>query len=285
MSERRSYLAAAFNARPLGMPVPPNWFALAAFALLGALINPGFWLIGAGIEGLYLWTLSRNERFRAIVDANGTGGQSNWDSRYQTMIAPLDADAREVQAAMEHQAAEIVRILSRVGANESQIGDVRQMAWLHLKLLAARASLIQVISVAADEHRSMDEQEQRVANRLKRGDADDELRRSLEQQLQVIQSRRAAHADAERRRELVDAELERLRQQIALVREQALLATDEHSVRQSLDALSASLNEANRWLKDQRELFAGLDDLTDEPPPAELLQPKVSTGRRRKVSE
>lgn len=289
MSERRSYLAAAFNARPLGMPVPPNWFALAAFALLGALINPGFWLIGAGIEGLYLWTLSRNERFRAIVDANidggGTGGQANWDSRYQSMIAPLDADAREVQTAMEHQAAEIVRILSRVGANESQIGDVRQMAWLHLKLLAARASLIQVISVAADEHRSMDEQEQRVTNRLKRGDADDELRRSLEQQLQVIQSRRAAHADAERRRELVDAELERLRQQIALVREQALLATDEHSVRQSLDALSASLNEANRWLKDQRELFAGLDDLTDEPPPAELLQPKVGTGRRRKVSE
>jgi hypothetical protein len=283
MSERRSYLAAAFNARPFGMPVPPNWFGLAAFALLGVLINPGFWLIGAGIEGLYLWTLSRNERFRATVDAGS--GQTNWDSRYQSMVAPLDAQARDVQTAMEHQATEIVQILSRVGANESQIGDVRQMAWLHLKLLAARASLIQVISVAADEHRSMDEQEQRVANRLKRGDADDELRRSLEQHLQVIQSRRAAHADAQRRRELVDAELERLRQQISLVREQALLATDEHSVRQSLDALSASLNEANRWLKDQRELFAGLDDLTDEPPPAELLQPKVSAGRRPRVSE
>ena len=68
------------------------------------------------------------------------------------------------------------------------------------------------------------------------------------------------------------------------MREQALLATDEHSVRQSLDALSASLNEANRWLKDQRELFAGLDDLIDEPPP-ELLQPKASAGRRRSVSE
>lgn len=287
MSEKRSYLAAAFNARPLGMPVPPNWFVLAAFALLGALINPGFWLIGAGVEGLYLWTLSRNERFRATVDANA--GQSNWDSRYQSMVAPLDAGAREVQTAMERQAAEIVQILARVGANESQIDDVRQMAWLHLKLLAARASLIQVISVAADEQRSMDEQEQRVAARLKR-DADDELRRSLEQQLQVIQSRRAAHADAKRRRELVDAELERLRQQISLVREQALLATDEHSVRQSLDALSASLNEANRWLKDQRELFAGLDDLTDEPPP-ELLQPKAGVGRRssadhkRRVSE
>jgi chromosome segregation ATPase len=282
MSERRSYLAAAFNAKPFGMPVPPNWFALAAFGLLGALINPGFWLIGAGVEGLYLWALSRSERFRKAIDATSPV-QQKWDSRYQSLIDPLDGDARDVQGALERQAAEIVQLLSRVGANESQIGDVRQMVWLHLKLLAARASLVEVLQVANRERRNLEEQEQRLAERIKH--ADDELRRSLEQQVMVIQSRRAAHADANRRCNIVDAELERLRQQIALVREQALLATDEHSVAQSLDALSASLNEANRWLKDQRELFAGLDDMTDEAPPAELLQPKSSTSRRQRVSE
>jgi chromosome segregation ATPase len=282
MSERRSYLAAAFNAKPLGMPVPPNWFALAAFGLLGALINPGFWLIGVGLEGLYLWTLSRSERFRKAIDAMSPG-QQKWDSRYQALIDPLDGDARDVQGALERQAAQIMQLLSRVGANESQIGDVRQMVWLHLKLLAARASLVEVLQVANRERRNLEEQEQRLAERIKH--ADDELRRSLEQQVTVIQSRRTAHADASRRCNLVDAELERLRQQIALVREQALLATDEHSVAQSLDALSASLNEANRWLKDQRELFAGLDDMTDEAPPAELLQPKQNMGRRQRVSE
>ena len=80
--------------------------------------------------------------------------------------------------------------------------------------------------------------------------------------------------------ELVDAELGRLRQQVSLVREQALLATDENNMAQSLDALSASLNEANRWLKDQRELFAGLDNFTDEPPPADLLASKRATQAR-----
>ena len=284
MSEPRSYLAAAFNARPFGMPVAPNWFGIAAFGLLGALVSPGFWLIGLGVEGLYLWMLSRHPHFRATVDAS-SGSQPNWNARYQSLIDPLDADARDTQASMEQQAAEIARLLTRVGANESQIGDVRQMAWLHLKLLAARASLVQVMQLAGKEKRSMDEQERRIEERLKRGDADDELRRSLEQQVTVIQSRRTAHADAERRQELVDAELDRLRQQISLVREQALLATDEHSVAQSLDSLSASLNEANRWLKDQRELFAGLDDLTDEPPPAELLRPKPAAARRQKVAE
>jgi hypothetical protein len=284
MSERRSYLGAAFNARPFGMPVPPNWFILAAFGLLGLIVSPGFWLIGAGIEGLYLWAVSRNARFRAAVDAEGKPGAS-WDSRYQSLVAYLDAEARDLQAGIELQATEIIELLSRTGATESQIADVRQMAWLHLKLLAARASFLQVIQSAQRERGNLQEQQERIEARLKRGDADDNLRRSLEQQLEVIRSRQAAHADAERRRELVEAELERLRQQVSLVREQALLATDEHSSAQSLDALSASLNEANRWLKDQRELFAGLEGLTDEPPPAELLRPKAAAGKRQRVSE
>jgi hypothetical protein len=285
MSGRRSYLAAAFNARPFGMPIPLNWFGVAAFALLGFFVNPGLWLIGAGLEGLYLWTLSRHPRFRALVDAEE--GRSNWDSRYSSLVALLDNPSREAQAAIERQASEIVSLLTRIGSTSSQIDDVRQMAWLHLKLLAARASFLQVIAAAGRESESLREQEHRIDARLKRDDADDELRRSLEQQLAVIRSRRAAHADAEKRRELVDAELDRLRQQVSLVREQALLATDEHSVAQSLDALSASLNEANRWLKDQRELFAGLDSFADESPPPELLQPKaaVSGGRRQKISE
>ena len=95
MNGRRSYIAAAFNARPFGMPIPPNWFGVAAFALLGALVNPGFWLIGAGLEGLYLWALSRNERFRATVDAEG--GNQTWKDRYGSLIALLDNHARQAQ--------------------------------------------------------------------------------------------------------------------------------------------------------------------------------------------
>ena len=92
MKEKPSYLAAAFNARPLGMPIPPNWFGLAAFGLLGALINPGLWLIGAGVEGLYLWWLSRNERFRNTVDA--AAGFTDSTSRYENLLAHLDSSAQ-----------------------------------------------------------------------------------------------------------------------------------------------------------------------------------------------
>lgn len=284
MSGSRSYLAAAFNARPFGMPIPPNWFAVAAFALLGAFVNPGLWLVGVGIEGLYLWALSRNERFRATVDAEGKG--DDWHSRYNSLATHLDEEAQRKQAFIEARAWEIIDVLSRRGATDSQKSDVRQMAWLHLKLLAARASVLQVIAAADMEKGALEGQERRVIDRLSDESLSDELKRSLEQQLEVLRSRRSGHRDAQYRRELIDAEIERLRQQVSLVREQALLATDEHSVASSLDSLSASLNEANRWLKDQSELFAGLEGLTDEAPPDDLLQrPSATPRRRQRVSQ
>lgn len=280
MKDRPSYVVAAFNARPLGMPVPPNWFGIAAFALLGAFVHPGLWLIGLGIEGLYLRVMATSPRFRKTVDA--LAGAARGGTRYEAMLESLDADAQHHQHEVESEAGEIVGLLQRGTAHESQVADVRQIAWLHLKLLSARAALAAVVAAAEREGRTLDEQERRCRDRLASGSADEDLVRSLHQQLEVIRSRHDAHADARRRLELVDAELARLRQQISLVREQVLLATDEESMAQSLDAVAASLNEANRWLKDQRELFAGLENLTEEPPPAELLVAKRA-GKRPNV--
>jgi len=285
MKGKPSYLAAAFNAKPFGMPIPPNWFGIAAFGLLGALVNPGLWLIGLGIEGLYLWSLSRNERFRSIVDSQATeASTTDSTTRYEELLASLDSSAQSRQYEVEREAAEIVGLLQRSGTHASQIGDIRQMAWLHLKLLAARASFVEVMSVADRERRNLDEQERLCRERLAAPDTDEELKRSLEQQLEVIKSRQDAHRDARRRRELVDAEIARLRQQVSLVREQALLNTDENTMAQSLDAVSASLNEANRWMRDQSDIFGGLEHFTDEPPPADLLASKRA-AKRGKVSE
>jgi hypothetical protein len=75
----------------------------------------------------------------------------------------------------------------------------------------------------------------------------------------VIDARREAHTDAARRLEHIDAELERIDQQIALIREQTLLATDEEHIGHSLDALAASFNESSRWLASQRDLLGALD--------------------------
>jgi hypothetical protein len=283
---KRSYLAAAFNARPFGMPIPPNWFGLLAFVLLGAFLDPGFFLIGAGLEALYLWTLSSNARFRAVVDATASGRSSQWSSQYQSLISRLSEPDRRAQSELEQQGASLIETLTRQGAFPTQLADVRQLVWLHLKLLAARSALHEVLAVAAREQRGLEEQQHELTTRLSQPEIDPELKSSLEGQLTVIQSRRMAHQLASKRCEFVDAEIARLRQQLSLVREQALLATDEGSVARSVDALSASLNEANRWLKDQRELFSGFESFADEPPPPELLGQRpasaTNTSKKRK---
>jgi hypothetical protein len=283
-NSKLAYLAAAFSARPFGMPVPPNWFALAAFGLLGAFVDPGFWLIGVGLEGVYLWALSTNPRFQAVVDATAEKNPLDWNAQYRSLSARLDSDSQHAQAEMEEQGAALTEVLTRSGAFPTQLADVRQLVWLHLKLLAARAALREVIDVGGREQQKLDSQHMQLTDRLSRTDLEPELRSSLEGQLEVIRSRKATHAIASKRCEFVDAELDRLRQQLSLVREQALLATDESSVARSVDALSASLNEANRWLKDQRELFAGLESFTDEPPPPELLGRGTSRAGTRSAA-
>jgi len=281
-----SYLAAAFNARPFGMAIPPNWFAVAAFGLLGAFVNPGFWLIGAGVECLYLWALTGSARFRAVVDATSGNDASGWDAQYQALMARLDEHSVQAQRDMQQQGSALADILTRAGAFPAQLTDVRQLVWLHLKLLAARSALREVIGVAARDEHQLAEQRQQLTDRLGRTDVDPELRASLTSQLEVIESRQATHSLASKRCDFVDAEIDRLRQQLSLVREQALLATDEGSVARSVDALSASLNEANRWLKEQRELFAGFESFSDEPPPPELLgRPQSPTPSKKKRTQ
>lgn len=253
-----SYLAAAFNARPLGMPVPPNWFGIAAFALAGFFLSPGFYLLGAGAEAIYLYWLASNRRFRASVDA-GALPQDPADDRYRELLQQLPPPLQRRQQELEARAREIIAMLDRSPVMAAHADSLEQLVWLHLRLLVARAAIGRVVQTAREEHQQLEAHEQLIDARLAQADLDDELRRSLGQQKNVIDQRQAAHLDAARREEHVDSELERIAQQIALLREQALLATDEGGIGLSLDALAASFREANRWLDGQRDLLGPLD--------------------------
>ena len=87
------YVREAFNAKPrvpgLG-DVPANWLFVLATGVLG-LVNPGVWLLGAGVELAYLTVLSHNERFRKFVDASATGRSAvDWMQRKLAVVQQLD---------------------------------------------------------------------------------------------------------------------------------------------------------------------------------------------------
>ncbi|MHA6491683.1 hypothetical protein ACX0MV_00395 [Pseudomonas borbori] len=265
------YLRAAFNARPLGMPLPPNWFGLAAFGLLGVFVSPGFWLLGIGLEVAYLMLLASNPGFRRTVDAE-TVQPDAAEHRYDATLALLDEAQRARQRAIETRAREVLQLLSRSPLMESHANALEQLVWLNLQLLVAGQALAVVADTAARESGELQKQEDQIDLRLGTAELNDELRRSLEQQKQVIDARQAAHAEGLRRKEHVDAELQRIEQQIALIREQTLLATDEEQIGVALNALTSSFNEASRWLNSQRDLLGVLELNEPQALPRYVLQ-------------
>lgn len=276
-----SYLWAAFTARPFGMPIPPNWFGLATFAMLGAVLSPGFFILGAGLEIAYLAWLANNKRFRATVDAQVRSTQPD-EQRYRALLDPLDAPDRARQAALEKRASDIVANLDKSPVMAAHADSVEQLVWLHLRLLSALQAIARVVATAKNESARLADQETSIDARLAASDVDPDLRRSLEQQKAVIDARQAAHIEAARRKERIDAELSRIDQQVALIREQTLLATDESRIGSSLDALTASFNEANRWLDSQRDLIGSLDFNDSASLPRHVLRGRTS---RTAVSE
>ena len=240
------------------MPVPPNFFFLGAMALLGIFVSPGFWLLGAGLELAYLIGLSSNRRFRATVEARAAR-ENPGERRYFALLDTLDRERRERQRALERRGREIVALLDADPMMRSYADSIEQLVWLHLRMLGASQTISQVLVVAREDSARLERQEEGIDARLAEPDLDPELRRSLEQQKQVIDARQVAHAQAAVRAERIDAELARIDQQVSLIREQALLAGDEKRIGSSLDALTSAFNEADRWLDNQRDLLGALD--------------------------
>lgn len=267
------YLLAAFNARPLGMLVPPNWIGLAAIGLVGALVHPGFWLIGAGLELAYLLAVSTNTRFRQIVD--GPTSAPGPDPRHAALLASLSAGDRARQITLERRGAELVALLARTGAFTGH-EETAQLCWLHLRLLAARAGAATVAQGSeADLRQRCEDLERQLAD----PEQDDATRGSLERQRQVLEERRAGLKEAAIRLRFIDAELERIRQQVELASEQALLAGDAAGLARTVDLVSGSLSEANRWLADRRDILADLDPLAGAPSAATLFTPRTPVSQ------
>ena len=265
------YLWKAFVHRPFGMPIPPNFFFLAAMGLLGVFASPGFFVLGLGGELAYLWALSQNKRFRTAVEA-GEQVHDPAQARYQGMLLQLTPDQQQRQRDIEARGREIFATLDAAPLLRSHIESLEQLIFLNLKLLLARQAILGVVGTARRDAAKLDAQEADIEKRLTRDDLSPELRRSLEQQKSVIDQRQEAHLSAGRRLEHVDAELDRIEQQVALIREQALLSSNEDQIGSSLDALTASFNETQRWLSGQRDLLDSLDMMTGSALPASVLR-------------
>lgn len=266
-----TYLKAAFNARPFGMFVAPNWAMLAAFGALGTQ-NPGFWLIGAGAELAYLLGLATNRRFQGVVDRRAGRGDVDWQKRHDQLVARLPApdQARYVAFVARCRAIlEQVRQQDPTGAGVDVQGEnLGRLTWVYLKLLAARRTMSRVLKdPSLNETEEIEARLEAVRRRLADPGVTDDLRKSLTQQVEILEQRVAQRAEGRAKLDFLEAEIHRIQEQVELLREQAALSTDAGGLSSRLDEISGSLGGASQWLADQQKVYGSLDDLLDEPPP------------------
>jgi hypothetical protein len=271
------YIKAAFNARPLGMFVAPNWIGLGAFGLIGVM-EPGFWVLGAGLELGYLLALATNERFQRLVAAVPlVEATADWNQRIQALVGRLDAGDRRIYDLLSQRCRSIIDLqlhgaspATVPGGLESQADGLGRLSWMFLRLLVARRTIQQVIGESGGESGDGADLRKRVSA-LERQQSDasltEELRRSLGGQLDILKQRLLQRTDAERKLTYIDAELERIQQQVELIREQAALSTDPELLSQRIDEITATLGTTGQWIRDQQQVYGAMEDLLTDPPP------------------
>lgn len=273
---------AAFNARPFGMIVPPNWIGLAGIGLLG-LVNPGFWIIGAGVEVGYLTLLLSSPRFRRTVVAQRLAGRhQDWEGQVEQLLAQLSSTDRGRYLALAARCRSILTQPAGTGAGApaalTQDESLGRLVWIYLKLLLARQMIARVLAPDATSADQLDSQIAQLQTRLKQASLTEELRRSLTGQLEILTQRRAQRAEAREKLDYLDAERVRIEQQVELLREQAALSTDPEVLSRRIDEVTGTLGSTAQWVREQQQLYGAAEDILAEPPPL-AVQARVRVGQ------
>jgi len=277
------YVRSAFNARPMGMFVPPNWIGLGVFGFLG-LLNPGFWIIGLGLELAYLGGLATDSRFQRLVEGERLlGERRRWQERLADLIRELPAEDQQRYRALERRCGNILeqqlRGATLARALEEQGEGLGKLVWIYLRLLLTRESIKKIIqesSGSQEDAARMEERIEKLQLQLKQPAISEDLRKSLTAQCEILQQRVEKKREAVEKLAFLDAELTRIQEQVELLREQAVLSTDPEAVSQRIDQITTTLGGTSQWIRDQQKIYGAMEDLLNEPPPLVVSSSKES---------
>lgn len=267
------YLKSAFGRRvhiPLLGQMPINQMAIGAFGLLG-ILNPGFWLLGAAGELLYLYLRANSPRFRALIAADKLARrQQGADTRIQDVYGRLSETSRQRYRDLVGECHRILGITalppeSSIPVHDLRTGNLNQLLWLFLRLLSSRELIAANLSQV--DPSTIEAEIDRLKARLAGVAADSALARSLQGTLEIQAKRLENVTRAHSSAEVIDAELERIEQQVRLIREESAVSGGPEALSARLDAVTATLGETSRWMDQNAELFGTLvgDDLDAGP--------------------
>lgn len=290
------YLKAAFRHRyrvPLLGKMPLNPMALAALAVLG-IANPGFWFLGAALEIGYLGVLSSSTGFQKLVQGERLlSRQHGFEGTVQAALAALSPVSRVRYGRLLGECGRILGIAT-AGGQEGTISDMRagglnQLLWLFLRLLGSREMIGG--NIGQVDRAEVEEELAQVRERLGKAEKDSALGRSLQATLEIQQKRLENLDKARSSLEVIDAELDRIEQQVSLIREESAVSGGPEFISARLDAVTNTIGETSRWMEQNAEIlgsFGGEEpDLAALPrlPSVMPAPPKVPLPTRARQKE
>jgi len=269
------YLKAAFwkpvRTRVLGA-MPLTQMLLVSFGLAG-FVNPGFWLLGLAALVAFVGGRSASERFQKLIEAERMAARAGTaEDRMKEAYERLEPASQARYRALVVVCREILGIGARAddsSLTDFRAGNLNQLLSLFLRLLGSREAITDTL--ARVDRRQLEAGLASLKGRLAAaGDPEAPLARSLKATLE-IQEKRLANLDAATNNlAVVDAELERIEQQVRLVREESAVSRSPEALSARLDAVSRTLGETSHFLDEHAEIFADLSmsdlETTSVPP-------------------
>jgi hypothetical protein len=231
-------------------------------------------VLGAGLELGYLLTLATNSRFQRAVTAQQTAGVSNeWNERIGQALERLEPRDRQRYTAFAERCRSILELQTHTAPSvghglEAQTESLGRLTWMYLRLLLARHVIDDVVGrTDSDTSADITARLASLERRARDPKIDEELKRSLMGQVDILRQRLDRRAEADRKLAYIDAELARMEQQAELIREQAALSTDPELLSRRIDEIAATLGGTSQWIRDQQQVYGAMEDLLTEAPP------------------
>ena len=295
------YLKAAFWYKPrVGFfgPLPLNQLALFMTGLAAiALRNPAPLFLGGALEIGYLAFLSSHPSFQKLIQGlRLMKKQSGWEDKIRLSLASLSPESQGRYRRLYQQCSLILGISQTLdqGGDEAlrdmRSGSLNQLLWLFLRLLTSRELILGNLSQV--DHGALAADIERLKERLAQAPAESALARSLQGTLEIQTKRLENLTKAKGTQEVIDAELDRIEQQVRLIREESAVSQGPEAMSSRLDAITATLGETSRWMDQNAEILGALGGeeveapaialprLPEPPQPATPPPPPPRRGRQ-----
>jgi hypothetical protein len=262
------YLKAAFNVRVKvpglgGLPV--NWLYLAAMAGLSIPLWP-MALVGAAGEIALLASLSTNGRFQQAVRAQLLAQRGDHsEATVAALVAQLTPSGRSRYEAFAAKCGDVLQIARRLGQGSDSALGTYTTHLLELRDVYARMLVFAELlaSYSRDWEKSDPLPEMAaIGKEIADGKLPEAVLASRKGTLEILKKRAQSRVEVSERASVLHSEIERLEQQVALLRDQALLTRDPGIFSQSMDTAAGVLEEHNAWLKENETFLQSLDHLS-----------------------